>query len=258
MLVSKQPSRLVGFGCSFTNHLWNYTWPEIVHVELDVPLYNYGKIAAGNQYIFNTIVQADSYYQFNTDDLVMICWSGISREDRYAYDTWHHTANVNNRTPRNYLNDDWVRQYCDPNGMALRDFALFKAADALLQQRGCQYHYMAMNVLLSHEIDSKFVDPFHDVIDKIHPDYSTVLWDTSWEPKREQMRLLNPIVTDLHPSPREHLQYLEHTFDYTFSAYTAQQVLDFHQQWEAAMRTTTDTTIQLKPYNFGQPLLGFI
>ena len=92
-LIIKKPKRLFTFGCSFTKFYYP-TWANIIAHDLEIPLYNYGKPGAGNQYIFNTIMQADTIYNFNKDDLIMVCWSSISREDRYKDGNWMVAGNI--------------------------------------------------------------------------------------------------------------------------------------------------------------------
>ena len=67
--VDKQKiKRFFSFGCSFTRYAWT-TWSDIIAEELKVPYYNYGGAGAGNQYIFNTVMQADAFYKFDENDL---------------------------------------------------------------------------------------------------------------------------------------------------------------------------------------------
>ena len=252
----RNKNRLFTFGCSFTNYNWNYTWPEILKVELGLPLYNYGKIGAGNQYIFNTIMQADNYYKLNKDDLVMICWSGIHREDRYAYDEWHHTSNVFYNKNEMY-SAEWIKKYCDPNGMALRDYALFKATTTLLKQSGCESYQMSMNSLIS-GVDKNIVDMYRETLDNIRPSFLSMLWQDDWNAKKKLMKDMNPIVDDYHPSPIEHLIYLSKTFNYKFSNPVIYGVAQFQNEWESIVKQSKEPRFIYKPYNVSQNVVGYI
>lgn len=73
--------RLITSGCSFTSFRYP-TWPWFLADAYD-ETYNYGQSGAGNEYIFNSIVAADSDLHFREDDIVIVAWSGF-----YRYDTF--------------------------------------------------------------------------------------------------------------------------------------------------------------------------
>jgi hypothetical protein len=73
-------SRLFTFGCSFTNYRWS-TWADCLAPEFD-EFKNWGQSGAGNPYIFNSVMEADQQYIFNSTDTVVVCWTNIMREDR--------------------------------------------------------------------------------------------------------------------------------------------------------------------------------
>ena len=66
--IAKVKGRLFTFGCSFTSYHWP-TWANILAYDYDIPLYNYGLNGAGNQFIFNMLMQADSFNNF-TENLL--------------------------------------------------------------------------------------------------------------------------------------------------------------------------------------------
>ena len=74
-------SRLIVSGCSFTN-FWYPTWAWFLSSAYD-ETYNYGQSGAGNEYIYHSIVDADTDLQLNKDDTVVIAWSGYYRFDRF-------------------------------------------------------------------------------------------------------------------------------------------------------------------------------
>jgi hypothetical protein len=76
-----QPRRLVTTGCSFTNYCWP-TWPWFLASKFD-NTYNYAQSGAGNEYIYHSIVDADSDLHLTKNDTVVICWSGYTRFDRF-------------------------------------------------------------------------------------------------------------------------------------------------------------------------------
>lgn len=77
-------------GCSFTEKpLWGDAWGEIAAKELGLKCLNVAKGAAGNDYIFNSIV--DATCNFSPDDtMVVVMWSGIGRKDiRVSSEYWN-------------------------------------------------------------------------------------------------------------------------------------------------------------------------
>jgi hypothetical protein len=77
-------SRLIVSGCSYTFYL-QPTWPMFLSKKFD-ETYSFGCGGAGNDYIFNSIIDADSILKFNQDDTVIIEWSGDNRLDHFIKD----------------------------------------------------------------------------------------------------------------------------------------------------------------------------
>ena len=77
-------SRLIVSGCSFTFYL-QPTWPMFLSKKFD-STYCFGAGGAGNDYIFNSIIDADSMLKFNQDDTIIIEWSGDHRLDHFIED----------------------------------------------------------------------------------------------------------------------------------------------------------------------------
>lgn len=72
--------RLITSGCSFTTYTPSITWPVYLSEQFD-ETYNYGQTGAGNKFIFNSIIEADTRLKFTPDDLVIVAWSGFFRHD---------------------------------------------------------------------------------------------------------------------------------------------------------------------------------
>lgn len=224
-LIKKQPKRLFTFGCSFTKWIWP-TWANVIAYELDVPLYNYGYSGAGNQYIFNAIIQADSHYKFNDEDLIMVCWTNVCREDRLHNGHWLCPGNI---YTQGIYDQSCVKKWADPFGYAVRDFASIKATWELLDKTGCQFHFMKMldfeNIdqfnLDNKENFSKLENIYDYYLVKIKKSFYEVLWNNNLDNKyKKEKELFGEKYHDGHPTIKEHLIYLENVFDYTFSEKT--------------------------------------
>jgi len=241
-LFANQPKRFFAFGCSFTNYDWA-TWANILALELNVPFYNFGKIGAGNYYISQAIAQADAVYNFNKDDLVIVCWTNISREDRWLEDTgWLTKGNI--YMQRNGYPPKFVRRYANHTHFAIRDFALIKLVDELLLNK-TQYHHLQMldvaskiNKLedLSKETNQEvetLKKIYKTTLDKLLPDYNEVLLDFGDIDQKIQKdrREIDKNFCDGHPTIAEHYEYLTKTFDYKFKPTTSKTVQSTHEQF---------------------------
>lgn len=74
--------RIFSFGCSFTAYAWP-TWSDIIAYDLELPYENWGLGGLGNFGIQARLVECDLKNNLETDDLVLLLWSGWNREDRF-------------------------------------------------------------------------------------------------------------------------------------------------------------------------------
>jgi len=194
-------SRLFAFGCSYTNYRWS-TWVDCLAPEFDY-FENWGQSGGGNNYIFNSLMEADQRHHFGKNDTVIVCWSTFMRDDWYVNRRWQTLGNMYT-TP--IYNKDYLKTHVDERGYVIRDFALIKGAKALLENRvDVDWHFLSLiNLKLGTRCET---DPgelrdvmklYSDVLDSIKPSYQEVLYSTGF-PTRE----------DPHPSPEEHLAYLD-------------------------------------------------
>lgn len=110
-------SRLIVSGCSFTNY-FHPTWAWFLSSAY-TETYNYGQSGAGNEYIYHSIVDADTDLQLNKDDTVVIAWSGYYRFDRFiefktrtgwaTNGDWSYDPNF--KTLEQFVHDEgWIRK----------------------------------------------------------------------------------------------------------------------------------------------------
>ncbi len=128
-------SRLFAFGCSFTNYHWP-TWADILGQQFEV-YENWALSGAGNQFIFNSLIECDLRNNITSQDTVAIMWSNVARDDVYYDDRWQLRGNV----------FQWNELENMPNrvrGYYIRDLATMHATRLLLDARGCRYHFMSM------------------------------------------------------------------------------------------------------------------
>lgn len=251
-LINRPAKRLFAFGCSFTEYFWS-TWPEIVSLDLDIPLYNFGRSGAGNQYIANMISQADSIYNFTEDDLIIVSWTNVCREDRWVSGKWVTPGNI---FTQGEYDRTFINKWGDPVGYLMRDLALIKLTGAFLKLKKCQYHFLSM-VDINTQIDQnshKSFDPkFNFVIERLSENYKkelseiqksffNCLWsnDIYNNKIKTDVDIYGKYWSDGHPSPAEHLKYLELTFDHKFKESTRAAVDNAQKNLENFIKEISD------------------
>lgn len=237
-LISRPVNRIFTFGCSFTHYAWS-TWAEIVALDLDVPLYNYGQSGAGNQYITNMVVQANIEHKFVEDDLIIVSWTNVCREDRWRRGNWITPGNIYSQ---HLFDDKFIQEWADPLGYMIRDFATINLVQHLLDNSKCQYHMLSMCdiesqvdqsakklILLENDnITYKEIVKLYRVnLDSILPSFFKILWNNDIYHNKmiADCVLVGNKFSDGHPSPIEHFKFLQLIFtDHSFKDTTHRKV----------------------------------
>jgi hypothetical protein len=237
-LINRPVNRIFAFGCSFTKYFWS-TWPEIIAYDLDVPFYNYGKSGGGNQYITNSVVQANAVHQFTKDDLIIVSWTNVCREDRWREGGWVTPGNIYNQ---NFFDEKFVKEWADPIGYMVRDFASINLVHNLIRNSGAQYHMLSMCDIVN-QIDqngggfivdqrykehySKLCELYKTDIKNILPSFFSVLWNNDIYRNKivADRDKIGELFSDGHPDPWDHLTYLKLVFsDHQFKDETIDKV----------------------------------
>ena len=185
-------SRLFTFGCSFTNYRWS-TWADCLAPEFD-EFQNWGQSGGGNHYIFNSVMEADQRHHFDSNDTVVVCWSTFLRDDRYVDKRWHTLGNMFNCP---IYDPVYLKTHVDERGCVIRDFAYIKAVKTLLESKSdLNWQFLGVDNLKSKDKD--VIAVYADVLESLLPSYQEVLFPSGWK-----------IAEDPHPSPAEHLAYLD-------------------------------------------------
>lgn len=262
-LYENKPKRLFTFGCSFTDYRWA-TWANILAYELDIPFFNFGKSGAGNYFMANQVAQADARFNFTKDDLVIVCWTNVSREDRWtSKNGWITPGNI---YTQNEYDNKFVKDWANDTHFALRDFSMIKLVDELLLHK-TQYHHLQMLDLANkvnqwedndNDFDTREItalkQTFKPVLNKLLPSYYDVLWkgniDRKW---KKDWKTIHKNFSDGHPTIAEHFEYLQKTFDYNFQEATKNIVRDTHKEWVTYIKEGyADTKRAEGIYNFPQ------
>ena len=226
MIDFKKYKRFFAFGCSMTLYGWP-TWANIIAQEIP-EFHNYGQSGGGNLFISCQITEASLRYRFNDTDLIMIMWSGVSREDRYINNNWLTPGNI---YTQDYYDNKFVHKYADPTGYLLRDLNLITLASTLLENLNVD-HYMLNMAPFDHlqstskKMDQnvkQILDLYKPTLDKLLPDILTFELNGTWP--QHPIRKEGGQTADYHPSPIQYFNYLKKLFpDYCWSNNTIEFV----------------------------------
>lgn len=127
--------RLFVFGCSFTNYKWP-TWADVLSKSIpNAEYYNFGHRGLGNLFIASRLSEISARYKFNENDLVIVMWTSIVREDRYLKDRWIGSGNIYNQK---IYPESFVKEFADINFYLIRDHALINLSMGYLKSLACQ------------------------------------------------------------------------------------------------------------------------
>lgn len=132
--------RLITSGCSFTQYYWP-TWPWFLSSHFD-ETYNYAQSGAGNEYIYHSIVEADTDLNFTPADTVIICWSGYTRFDRFKQINKNHSCWL--------TNGDWYRnrlprsEFLSDAGWTKKSINYMLATSRYLKSKNVPYKFMSL------------------------------------------------------------------------------------------------------------------
>ena len=243
-LIHHTPKRLFTFGCSFTGYNWG-TWANVLAKELSpIEFYNCGRSGAGNHYIFNTLMQADELYDFTHEDLVIVQWTNVSREDRYT-DRWVVPGNIYSQKEYDV---DFIQKYFTEFGAYLRDYAFIKAARQMLKHK-TQWHFIQMLDITAYADQWSMADKRGDVelaklhglyeetLDTLLPSFYDVLYSNNLKKKfKQDQKTINRYFNDGHPNPFEHYAYLKEVFKHDWKDTTDAAVSDCFASWKKLLQ----------------------
>lgn len=252
----KKYKRFFAFGCSFTAYSWP-TWADIISLEIP-DSYNYGKCGAGNFFIYQSLIEAIVKHKISKDDLVMVMFSNVTREDRYTDD--EHWLTPGNLYFQNIYSEEFIKKFFSLKGYLMRDLTLVEGVDRTLQTIGCDYELMTMIQFQSESSDGKMMDGLDYVLDfykntiqKVKPSVFEVLFKNNWNSRPNRPKYNAPwsktLLTDNHPSPVEHLEFLNKTFAIDFNTNTIEKVnewnnMTFNAKTLAELETTFDDLVR--------------
>ena len=212
--------RLFTFGCSFTDYLWP-TWADIVGCSFD-EYYNAGRSGAGNNFIFQRLIEMNVTHSFTPADTVIIMWTTYQRHDFYKDNQWKTGGNIFHKQ---ICDQEYINKYFDMKGVILHSLNVITASIDLLKAWGVKWRISSINNL--HEVldepilKRKYIDRLlNKRLTTEYPEfkkYETIFhgdyWISPLSPSTSytlvEYKPKGDLFKDNHPTPREHLKWVE-------------------------------------------------
>ena len=189
--------RLITSGCSFTSFRYP-TWPWFLADAYD-ETYIYGQTGAGNEYIFNSVVAADTDLHFREDDTIVVAWSGVHRYDKFKEP---HPGVLNWDT-----NGDWV---WDPNFREIEPFV----NDLGWEHKSLNYMLATARYLKARNIKYLFTSLFDlRLASELHQDSvrglhsQNFIFPMGLDQVTKNYRKITKVTGDGHPNLMEHQKH---------------------------------------------------
>lgn len=241
--------RLFTFGCSFTQY-WRWpTWADALGQQAEY-FENWGICGGGNAQILYNLMECNQRNHLAADDTVMIMWTNTSREDRYVRDRWFEGGNIY-WSAGSQIPAEYVRRFSCERGYLIRDLAIVSATKKVLDQIGCQYRFFSMVPLKQSNRDNQLgedpqegyqlddvCDLYQDLFEHIAPSVLETVFQGSWFSGTGIADDFDPRRRDFHPTPLEHLEYLNRVSPDL-------QITPETQQWMADWQDTVATKQQI-------------
>ena len=255
----KKYSRFFAFGCSFTQYSWP-TWADIISKEINES-YNYGRCAAGNFFIFQALMEAIVKHKINKNDLVMIMFSNVTREDRFTKKRgWITPGNLYSQEE---YDEKFLKNYLCDHGYLMRDLNLVHGCKLALDSINCDYEFMSMVPFHSKKSDDQnmtdvdyLLDFYKETIDIVHPSVLETIFDGDWNKRKPRpsykVHWQKENFVDNHPTPKEHLLYLENIFPGTVFSQESLDYVEDSTRLVLSNQYTQDTYITDRTPRLGQ------
>jgi hypothetical protein len=210
------------FGCSFTKYYWP-TWADLIRLEIP-DSYQYAQVGGGNFYIYQSIIEAVIKHNIQKDDLVMVMFSNVTREDRYTKsEGWITPGNL---FYQDTYDEKFMKKFFCEKGYLMRDLNLIEGIDRVLATTGADYSLMTMINFDSYNSGQEKMSGVEDVLEfykptlnKIKPSVFEVIFNNDWNTRKDRPKYHTHWATDLytdnHPTTLEHLEYMQKMFPNT-------------------------------------------
>lgn len=232
--------RFFAFGCSFTDYRWP-TWADIIGKEFPGNYYNYGGGGASNPMISRSIAEADLVYKLNKEDLVIIVWSDVCREERFQ---GHICGTGSVLYNPEVLSSPFLGQL--PLAYYKRDMICIHMASKFLDSIGLHHHMFSTVPLNKTEgtnpinIDDNAKAVLYPVAENIKQNYLDTIYNGNWQNQPTvDIKCQGKIIHDAHPSPSSHLKFLNTVFP---ELELSSSTLDYVKYYDNVLASVPDVT----------------
>lgn len=236
--------RVFAFGCSFTNYVYP-TWANLLfHESVNAKCYNFGKPGMGNLAISSRIAEANTRFKFNEDDLVIVMYTTMFREDRWLHEQWQSHGNVYNQP---FYDQNFVKKYVDPIGCMIRDLSVVELSSSYVRNTPCDSLFLKSSDLKD---ECDFVEEDNPIVYRKLIDLYSPLWDGFPKSLKETLfpngwvtrsvkKSQGQVVNDSHPITTDYYHYLtsigvdlsERTYQYALEADRKLNLYEDYNEW---------------------------
>lgn len=210
--------RLFTFGCSLTYYTWP-TWADIVSTGFD-DYYNFGVMGMGNQFIHQTVYEANSIFDFTSEDTVLVMFTNPFRDDSFILDhqdnqfRWQARGFIFQPSNDNLYTDDWRKNFWSPEQSYMNMWLAMKSIKQLLDNKKVNYKFIPgisfENSDSTGPLDvsnAKFIEPYYQQI-KAMFNVSEPLFEWAWRNFKEtDFYNFKDTGLDQHPTVKMHGLY---------------------------------------------------
>ena len=142
--------RFFAFGCSFTDYRWP-TWADIIGNQIDL-YYNFGGAAHSNSLIARSVIRANLLHNFTENDLIIIQWTDILRDEYYTNGIFRGTGNILHNT----IFDTEIELENMAAAYYQRDYEYISMINENLILKNLEFNFISMSRFLSAESSLPF------------------------------------------------------------------------------------------------------
>tara|TARA_R110000868_G_scaffold4012_27_gene24567 strand:- start:2825 stop:3619 length:795 start_codon:yes stop_codon:yes gene_type:complete len=148
--------RLFTFGCSFTKYIYP-TWADFIGTQFDIHQ-NWGKLGAGNFFIYSQLLECNQLNNINKDDTVLIMLSSYIRFD--LIDRKSNFVNSGNMYNQKFFDEDFVYNKWSEEYGFYSTWAYVNSIINFLKSVGCKYKILNAFDITKREGDTYAFDDF--------------------------------------------------------------------------------------------------
>lgn len=201
--------RIFTFGCSMTEYQWP-TWADILcyhyNQEEGAEAYNYASCGMGNEHILQALTAADLKHTFTNDDIICVLWSSWIREDRLWQDKrWGKQGSILNCTEPKLT--QFVDNYFSLENYIMKNITAIHTVNKAYNINFQDHIFQCEEPLMNPEADKLLRSFYHDMPGGAAFTNKDVAEYIKGNGGVDGQSLIREV--DGHPSPAEHLIYLE-------------------------------------------------